>query len=220
MNRCSGLLFCAEKLRHRNFSEADADFIGRNHGKAQLAFGDVVLTVAGQYHWDCCERRDRLIKLESDTPALSEIKQHHLIGVDFKLHPQRANGPKEEFVARQKELSELAKMLWLWLESRRLNTRFASIRDYANSAVRKFPETNPVRNLAVNISIFGLARLDGAAFHYPRERVVNALVLLLWEPRVLEDAQLLEAVQRQLRTDANTFTDLVEVYRTLWQRFS
>ena len=220
MNRCSGLLFCAEKLHRGNFSDEDADFIGRNHAKAQLAFGDVVLTVAGQYHWDCCERRHRLERLASDAPELPRIKRHHLEGVDFKLHPRRAAGPRQEFAARQKQLSDLGLSLWLWLENRRLNSSFVSVRDYALSPINKFPATNPLRNFALNVATFGLMDPGPGAFRYPRGRVINALVLLLWERDLLFDSPLLTFVQRQLHTEANTFTDLVDAYRIFWQRFS
>ena len=56
MNRCSGLLFAREQLRRERFTPEEADFVGRNHAKAQLALGDVILTAQGQYHWSCRER--------------------------------------------------------------------------------------------------------------------------------------------------------------------
>ena len=46
----------------------DADFVGRNLAKDQLAFGDVLLTAHGQYHWSCQERHRRLECL--DVPSL------------------------------------------------------------------------------------------------------------------------------------------------------
>ena len=55
-NRCSGLLFASERLAKNDFNSADADFVGRNLAKAQLALGDVVLAMSGRYHWSCLER--------------------------------------------------------------------------------------------------------------------------------------------------------------------
>src|SRR6185503_1273964 len=66
MNRCSGLLFAREQLQHEPFTPAHADFVGRNLAKARLAFGDVLLTVRGQYHWSCRERHRRLIQMQDD----------------------------------------------------------------------------------------------------------------------------------------------------------
>jgi len=57
-NRCSGLLLVREKLSRtatrpgsqRQLSGEDADFIGRNLAKAQLALRDAVLAVHDKYH--------------------------------------------------------------------------------------------------------------------------------------------------------------------------
>ena len=64
MNRCSGLLFAKARLAKPDFTADDADFVGRNLAKAQLAFGDVLLTAHGQYHWSCQERHRRLEQLD------------------------------------------------------------------------------------------------------------------------------------------------------------
>src|SRR2546430_13631947 len=59
MNRCSGLLLARERLERAEFSPGDADFVGRNLAKAQLAFGDTILTAFGRYDWSCLERHKR-----------------------------------------------------------------------------------------------------------------------------------------------------------------
>jgi len=64
MNRCSGLLFSLARLAGEKFTTDDADFVGRNLAKAQLAFGDVLLAAHGQYHWSCQERHQRLEQLD------------------------------------------------------------------------------------------------------------------------------------------------------------
>src|SRR3989442_3228826 len=76
MNRCSGLLFAKERLQRDRFTHDDADFVSRNLAKAQLAFGDAVLTVNGQYHWSCRERHQRLMNLSvpDDLPWLAEVR--------------------------------------------------------------------------------------------------------------------------------------------------
>ena len=63
MNRGSGLLFSAERLRRERFGPEEADFLGRNLAKLQLALGDVVLAARGQYHWSCRQRHQRLLAL-------------------------------------------------------------------------------------------------------------------------------------------------------------
>ncbi len=64
-NRCSGLLLARELLRKSALSSEEADFIGRNLAKMQLALGDAVLTAFGQYHWSAWERHRRLAGFDS-----------------------------------------------------------------------------------------------------------------------------------------------------------
>lgn len=232
MNRCSGLLFSQERLQRQPFTREDADFVGRNQAKAQLGFGDVVLTAFGQYHWSCRERNECLKKLSEEFGAntslafklpfsITKIFCHHSLGVDFKLHPQKKTGAAENFRLLQQELRELGLKIWLWLESQRLNHEFNSVRDYALSDLNKCPETNPTRNRLVNAKAFGpMALLSQDARRYPRERILNSLALLLWEPSVLENAFLLEKVQSELRTEATTFPEMVRAYEQLWRQFN
>ena len=213
MNRCSGLLYSAERLARKDFGEAEADFIGRNLAKAQLAYGDVLLAANGQYHWSCRERQARLKKLSgADNLPLADLVRHHAAGVDFKLHPTRSTESRESLSARHTELSALGKKLWLWLESKRLGAKFASTRDYAFAETNFCRETPSLRNRLVNFRTFGASGL--ACDRYPRERLFRALALLLWEKN--EFAK----VRRELRTDAEDFTGLVAAYKNLWERFN
>ena len=131
MNRCSGLLFAREKLARETFSADDADFFDRNIAKAQLAFGDAVLTAFGQYHWSCLERRERLRRFlpPEILPWLGEARRHHNAGVGFKLSPQRIIVPRAELESRLAEITVFALPIWLWLENRRLGSRFESAHD-------------------------------------------------------------------------------------------
>ena len=219
-NRCSGLLFALERLQRSNFGSADADFVARNLAKAQLAFGDVWLTSSGAYHWSCRERHARLMKCSVDgSPAwLPALLGHHTDGVEFKLHPTRSVESGETLRGRHAGLSELGRNLWLWLESRRLARPQVSAREYALSGANKCPETSRLRNRLVNFRAFGASGL--ADDRYPRERLLHALTLLLWEPRVLQDQVLIEGVQRQLRTTATDLSGLVSAYQRLWGRFN
>lgn len=220
MNRCSGLLFGTERLRRRDFGVEDADFVGRNLAKAQLAFGDVLLAASGQYHWSCRERHARLQALEgfADQDLLAAIRRHHGVGVDFKLHPVRSTDTCETFSHRHAELSHLGRRLWLWLENLRLGTSFRSPREYALSARNKCAEQPALRNRLVSAREFGLVGLRCG--RYPRERLLNTLGLLLWEDDVLSDSALLGRVQEQLRTGARNFASLVAAYERLWHRFN
>jgi hypothetical protein len=208
MNRCSGLLVALERLRRQGFDADDADFVGRNLAKAQLAFGDVVLTAFGRYHQSCRERARRLAELPADaqTPWLDAVRSHHADGVRFKLRPERCSAGRPTLLARHTELSELGRTLWLWLEERRLHMRFASPSAYAHSAVDKCPETSTWRNRLVHLKTAGIAAaLRPEARRYPRQRLLQNLPLLLWESAAAPTAD---------------FRDRVEAYAADWHRFN
>ena len=223
MNRCSGLVFAKERLQRPEFTEEDADFVGRNLAKAQLGFGDVVLAVHRQYHWSCRKRDDELGRLtaDEDLPWLDAVRRHHAAGLEFKLHPQRHTGPSGSLVEVHRELSMLGLQIWLWLESRRLDRPFRSAREYAEHPADKCGETQAWRNVLVNGKAFGpTAVLAEEGTRYPRERLLRVLPLLLWEPSMMDDPALLAQVQRELRTDAKNFPGLVAGYQQIWSRFN
>ena len=204
MNRCTGLLFAQEILRQGQVSDTDADFVSRNIAKAQLALGDAVLTVFGQYHWSCLVRNRRLHELEVDEnlPWLPEVRHQHDLGTRFKLHPEPVMS-FAELEAEHKKISALAQQVWLWLENRRLDCHFLSMRGYALSSLNKCPETRPERNRLVNVKIFGFhTYIKPQSEHHPRERVLNALAILLWLPwREKEDLR--RCLERQLHRDVS-----------------
>jgi len=219
MNRCSGLLYSAERLARKDFGEAEADFVGRNLAKAQLAFGDVLLAANGQYHWSCRERHARFVKLSgTENLPLAELVRHHAAGVEFKLHPTRSTESRETLFARHAELSELGKKLWLWLESKRLGINFSSPRDYALSGWDKCPETSALRNRLVNFRQFGLRGLR--CDRYPRERLLHALALLLWCRDTQTEPTWRRAVQGALGNSADSFSAWVDAYSLLWSRYN
>jgi hypothetical protein len=219
MNRCSGLLFAREKLRRENFTGDDADFVCRNIAKARLALGDAVLTAFGQYHWSCVERNRRLneISVETNLPCLDSVRRQHARGVEFKLHPHRSPASREDLEIEHREISALAAEVWLWLESRRLHRAFNSMFEYALCREDKFPETNSARNWLTNLKIFGPAIVtDERCRRHPRERILNALALLLWTDCHLE-SELRRTVLSELRAP-DVSQDLISVYTMLWSR--
>lgn len=223
MNRCSGLLFSAERLGRESFGPDEADFVGRNLAKMQLAFGDVLLTAHGNYHWSCQERHRRLSALMAfeDPPWRDCLLRHHRAGVAFKLHPTRSSASREALAREHRDLSGIAQHLWLWLESRRLKTVFANPGEYARSPIDKCPETFPLRNRLVNLSSFGpRVALSIGGSRYPRQRLFHALCLLLWEGTTRTDAQLLQQVQTELNTSTADFAGWVAAYERLWHRFN
>lgn len=221
MNRCTGLLFAQERLEKREFTASDADFVRRNIAKAELALGDAVLVAFGQYHWSVRERHrllERITRTES-LPWIEAVRRHHAAGVEFKLYPERSTASREELRAQHQPLAQLAQQIWLWVESRRLGTTFASPRQYALSRINKCAETSSVRNILVNARALGAASLrSGGAGRHPRERIFHALSLLLWEPETWREPELRACVQRELQTGGSTFAEMMRAYRDLWSR--
>ncbi|PTX90842.1 hypothetical protein [Opitutus sp. ER46] len=221
MNRCSGLLLAQERMARRIFTPADADFVARNIAKAQLGVGDAVLAALGQYHWSVSERHRRLLALDgADLPTwLTDLQRHHARGLEFKLHPTRGTATRDELVFPHGNIASLCRTVWLWLESRRLGLSFHSVRDYAGVQISKCPGTTPGRNFLINLKLAGPRALAaGDALRHPRERVLNALPLLLWRPDACSSPALLRQLQANLRTPAADFAGLVSAYHALWSR--
>lgn len=186
MNRCTGLLLARERLARSVFTPDDADFVCRNLAKAQLAFGDAVLTLHGQYHWSCLRRHERMQRLtEVNFPWLDALRYHHDIGVKFKLHPYRTRLTQAALLTQHKSVVEFARKVWLWVESCRLGFHFTSADEYAFSRLNKWPDANPWRNRLVNAKVFGPAVFfSKRSRRHPRERIFNVLTILLWEPAI------------------------------------
>jgi hypothetical protein len=217
-NRCTGLLLASEILIQPSLTSEQADFVGRNIAKAQLAAGDAVLTAFGEYHWSCLERTLRLQQLQMDEslPWLEETRAQHAAGVEFKLHPVRTPYDRERLKQQHQAVSGLMRKIWLWLETRRLSATFASERDYS---LRPFvPGTNRSwRNMLLTLRSFGLrAVARPLSGFYPRERLFKVLPLLLWNENSLADPAIARHVQVQLETNALKWVDLVAVYKQVW----
>lgn len=220
MNRCSGLLFAREKLEHECFSAADADFVGRNIAKTELALGDAVLIAFAKYHWSCRERGQRLTDLatKEDLRWLEEVHQRHRAGIEFKLHPHGSSLSRAALQKHFREVSSLALRVWLWLENRRLGYDCRSAAGYATSRIKKWPDTNSWRNRLANVRVFGpRALLLPGSRRHPRERILNALALLLWV-RAETSPALTRKVQRELLLSEPIA--LIPAYRERWSRAS
>ena len=211
MNRCSGLLFSAERLQRADFTPEDADFVGRNIAKAQLALGDAVLCALGRYHWSCVARHLTLRSLHTSMPWLPELITEHQAGVDFKLHPHRSAESREELARHHAWITPLAEKVWLWVEFMRLGQVYSSARDYARQTATLCPETKRWKNRLVNGRLSGIRGVF--CDRYPRERLLRSLPHLLWQRD-------LAAARTELHSQGSTFADLVQDYRRLWNRFN
>jgi len=221
MNRCTGLLLAREKLERVFLTTADTDFVSRNLAKAQLAFGDAVLTAFGQYHWNCLRRHERLRRVPAaSAPWLDTLQQHHAAGVKFKLHPHQTPLSRADLRTQHENVTAFALKVWLWLESCRLGMDVKSARDYALNPMNKYPDSNPWRNRLVNAKIFGPAAfLTKHSHRHPRERILNALALLLWEPAA-SDSERQRWLCAGLRQRPNADAAPAEIYQKLWRQLN
>ena len=221
-NRCSGLLLAWEMLRRKTFTAQEADFIGRNLAKAQLALGDALLTVYGQYDWSAPERHRRLAALNPPEPLpwMAALLEHHATGLEFKLHPRRMWKEPKEFEQEHGEVSALAREVWLWLESRRLNRCFQSPSEYALSGLNKCPGGPAWKNYLLTVRTFGFkGALDSLAWRYPRSRLLNALALLLWHGAETREPLVMRRLQQELGTNASDRSALVSAYQQIWASY-
>ena len=109
--------------------------------------------------------------------------------------------------------------LWLWLESKRLHHSFISARHYATNTLPKWPESKRSRNLLQNLKLFRRPTLWGA-FRHPRERALESLAVLLWEPVALTDSTLRTLLERNLRAKTQDRATAVRRYADIWSRAS
>lgn len=220
VNRLSGMLFTAERLAPGITTEDDADYVGRNLAKAQLALGDAILAALGKYHWSCRARDERFQSLEvlELSPWMTSLRRHHADGVQFKLHPIRHAIGHDRLHAQLADLRVLGAIVWLWLENRRLGTSFYSTLDYALSSTCKHPESPIWKNVLLNLRAFESGcGLGHRPFRNPHERLLHALTLLLWES-VDSDKAVLHRVQGELQSEDRTQRQLVQSYQLLWQQ--
>jgi hypothetical protein len=222
-NRCTGLLLAREMLTQPRLSAEQADFIGRNLAKAQLALGDALLASVGQYHWSCLERQRRMVQLAAPESSnwLAHIRRHHTSGVEFKLHPRRGSESCAEFVLAFREISCLSQQVWLWLENRRLHDHFLTPFEYASSPACKYNGSPHWQNVIQNILAFGPASaLDRLGGRSPRERLLNSLPLLLWEESPENDSRVAALLQQHLRTAGTDWHTFAEAYKAAWLKFN
>lgn len=222
LNRCTGLLLARQRLAHQTFTDDDADFVERNLAKARLALGDAVLTTAGRYHGSCRERSRRLKDLTvGENPSwLDAVRREHAAGVEFKLRPHRSERTVAELEKEWGRISQLACRVWLWVESRRLGVSFCSPMNYSSHPAPKCPGPRPWRNWLVSVRRLGArAMLRRQALRYPRERLLRALPVLLWQPAMLGNPLVRKRLQQELQASATDEAGFSAAYLRLWEFF-
>ena len=218
MNRCSSLLFAAERLAQTEFTQEDLDFTARNIAKAQLALGDVVLTALGKYHWSCLERHQTLASINEPSLPMAELLKFHKEGVAFKLRPCPGSSTRDGLQALHQAVTKSAWSVWSWQERKRLGISTATPLEYAHGG-NKCPETSAQKNSLIRLRAFGVkGPLGPLAFRYPREGLLNSLSLLLWAPELIPANT--AWLSSQLVAPVANRQDAIAAYERLWHRFN
>jgi hypothetical protein len=215
-------LLAREILQGEKGGAEQADFIGRNLAKVQLALGDAALTVLGAYHWSASERHSRLVRLAQRlAPSWSlPVIQKHAEGLAFKFHPWKWQNSRGEFEREHASLWALAAEVWLWIENSRLGRNFSNATEYALDREPKFKFGVAWENLLRNGRTFGvIGLLNGQACRYPRERLFSTLPLLLSMQEFSHEPNVLQHLQRQLCDTASDWRGLVDAYKYAWQSY-
>ncbi len=215
MNRCSGLLFSAERLALSEPTQEDLDFVARNIAKAQLALGDVILSAFGRYHWSCIERHQQLASIKEPALPMSDLLAFHKDGVSFKLRPCPGASTREDLQALHQAVTKAAWAVWSWQEHKRLGISTASPADYAHGG-DKCPETSPLKNALIRLRAFGAKGLH--SFRYPREGLLNSLSMLLWAPELVPANY--DWLSCQLVAPVTNRREAIAAYERLWHRFN
>lgn len=215
MNRCSSLLFAAERLSRGDFTREDHDFTARNIAKAQLALGDVILTTLGKYHWSCIQRHQQLASIHEPGLPMKELLAFHKVGVAFKLRPSPGTSTREELQALHQAVTKAAWAVWSWQEGKRLGIPAVSPLKYGRAG-NKCPETSPLKNALVRLRAFGAKGL--LSFRYPREGLLNSLPLLLWAPELVPANT--AWLSKQLVSPISNRQQAIAAYEKLWHRFN
>ncbi len=218
MNRCSGLLFAAERLARSGITREDLDFIARNIAKAQLALGDAILATLGKYHWSCIERHQHLASIQEPALPMADLLAFHKDGVAFKLRPSPCTSTRDELQALHQAVAKAAWSVWSWQERKRLGISTASPVEYAHGG-NKCPETSALKNPLIRLRAFGVKGILGPhVFRYPREGLLNSLSLLLWASDLVPADY--EWLSKQLVSPVTNRQEAISAYEKLWHRFN
>ena len=215
VNRGMSLLRC---LRWADGGmELPAGFCDRITSKLKLALADAVLCSLGRYHWSCRERNRLLADVTDFPPGGELLLKWHAEGVAFKFHPHHRDQAPADWRQALGELRAAWLRTFLWVESRRLGSGFASARDYANFPGRIFPEEPPASNLlrqARDLARGGRVAWTGT--DHPRSAVWKSLALLL-DPDRTEGS--VESAARLLRSPGLSPAEVEERCREAWKNY-
>jgi len=192
-------------------------FCDRIVAKLKLALGDAVLCSLGRYHWSCRKRDELLPGIADSPPSWPQLVAWHAEGVSFKFHPRHLEQPPGDWQPALTALREAWVETFLWIESRRLKSAFASPGDYARWSGRLFPEEAPAANILRQARDLARGRrVAWTGTDHPRAAVWKSLCLLL-DPR--RSAESLQLARKLLNGADPGASGIEERCREVWRNY-
>ncbi len=215
VNRGMSLLRC---LRwSQGGVELNEGFCDRIVAKLKLALGDAVLCSLGQYHWSCRERNRRLSEVTCSPPDWQQLMAWHAEGVGFKFRPRHLKQTPADWQATLAGLCGAWVQTFLWIETARLKTTFATPLDYARFGGRLFPGESSAANILRQARDLARGRRGPwTGTDHPRSSVWKSLCLLLDPRRSEESLQLAAKLLNSRNSDAGA---IEEDCREAWRHY-
>jgi len=188
--------------------------------KAILACGDALLALEGVYHPSYVEKKKRLAILRN-LPGRKFIKLYKQ-AVEQKFYPDPAIYKNENLEECQRLITNFWLDTFSVLEAHRMHRSIRTWREYAKPWLSKgqLEASHFVRNFAITLRDFGARhtlRYPGWALHYPRERLISVLPLLLKPAsgKISSDVTIPLAVPPH-----SGWVLVVERYLKTWERYA
>jgi hypothetical protein len=223
-NRAGGLLLAKKMLLEDDFATRERKmYFVIQLSKAALALGDCLLIREGKYCASYVERMNRAHELDiADVPDGQEILRLYKEMLELKVRPVFEPFLERDFGRWFAECAERHNVFFKWWEEKRLGRTFAGWKEYAESVPVKFErEQGRPRAFASNFMRLGppAGLKELKRYLLPmRERVVDAMPLLLFEPTAenLRKAARILRISPEAADEKALQAQLIKRYFTLW----
>jgi hypothetical protein len=175
LNRGTGLIMAAERLRQDKLAAADIDFITRNIWKSIMASGDCFLALQHTFS-SSYRRRAELMKNYQESPETADFVTLYQASIDFKLRPELP--PAESLPAMLVQAREFFARFYLLVFNRCLGTTSLTFAELQERLFKNplFPSNATwravIKNLLLNILVVDRGKINLKwCSSYPRSRL-------------------------------------------------
>ena len=220
LNRGVGLFLAGQKIKKKDNSDNDLEFIERNIYKALMACGDIFLILNKKYSYSYVNRG----KFIDDFKENSMIKEKEFINyykdsINYKLKPKNNFDLLD---AKFEYAIDIFKKFYLYVFSEYWNVDISSFEEYYSLLSKNGIATcrgfsNLPKNIALNLKEIGIHNISLKNFmNYPRYRLFFIL------PNILLDIKVDDAILNKSLGVCKSLSDDEKYKRfmTLWNRFN